>query len=105
MSLDDSLFVGADIHARQVEVAPGKTVELWFKELPAVDFMRFHTQNSSEDEAIRSGAAALLVAACVVNPDGTPAMTHQRALQLKSKPLNAIFAAVLEVNGASSGKP
>lgn len=103
--LDDSLFVGSDIHEREVEVATGKTVKLWFKELPAVDFIRFHAHSGSTDDAVRSGAAALLIAACVVNPDGTPAMTHQRALQLKSKPLNAIFAAVLEVNGNSSGKP
>jgi len=103
--LDDSLFVGADIHEREVEVGTGKTVKLWFKELPAVDFIRFHSHNASSDEHVRAGAAALLIAACVVNPDGTPAMTYERALQLKSKPLNAIFSAVLEVNGASSGKP
>lgn len=103
--IDDSLFVGSDVHSRQVEVAAGKTVELWFKELPAVDFIRFHSHNASQDEHVRAGAAAMLIAACLVNPDGTQAMTYEKALKLKSKPLNAIFAAVLEVNGASSGKP
>lgn len=102
--MDDSLFVGSDVHERQVEVAPGRTVALWFKELPAVDFIRFHAHNASTDENTRAGAAAMLIAACLANPDGTPAMTYERALQLKSKPLSAIFAAVLEVNGASSGK-
>lgn len=103
--LDDSLFAGAEVHERPVEVAPGKTLKLWFKELPAVDFIRFHTHNTSDDENVRAGAAALLISACLCNQDGTPAMTYERALKLKSKPLNAIFQAVLEVNGQSSGKP
>ena len=102
--LDDSLFAGSDLHKRDVDVG-GVTVELWFKELPAVDFIRFHSLTSSSDEDVRAGAAAKLIAACVVNPDGTAAMSYDKALTLKTKPLNAIFAAVLEVNGGSSGKP
>lgn len=103
MMLDDSLFAGSDLHKRDVDVG-GVTVELWFKELPAVDFIRFHSLTSSSDEDVRAGAAAKLIAACVVNPDGTAAMSYDKALTLKTKPLNAIFAAVLEVNGGSSGK-
>ncbi len=104
MMLDDSLFAGSDLHKRDVDVG-GKTVELWFKELPAVDFIRFHALTSSADENVRAGAAAKLISACVVNPDGTAAMSYDKALTLKTKPLNAIFSAVLEVNGGSSGKP
>ena len=102
--LDDSLFAGSDLHKRDVDVG-GKTVGLWFKELPAVDFIRFHSLTSSADEDVRAGAAAKLIAACVVNPDGTQAMSCDKAMTLKTKPLNAIFSAVLEVNGGSSGKP
>lgn len=103
--IDESLFAGSEVHARMVEVAPGKTVELWFKELPGVNFVRFHQMHASQDDAIKAAAAARLVADCLCNPDGTPAMTYEKACTLKSKPLNAIFAAVLEVNGATSGKP
>lgn len=102
--LDDSLFASAALHKRDIDIG-GKTVELWFKELPAVEFIRFHAQTSSDDQDVRAGASARLVASCVVNPDGTQAMTYEKALTLKTKPLNAIFAAVLEVNGGSSGKP
>lgn len=102
--LDDSLFAGSDLHMRDVEI-DGKTHELWFKELPAVEFIRFHSLTSSADQDVRAGAAAKLIAACVVSPDGKPAMAYEKALTLKTKPLNAIFAAVLEVNGGSSGKP
>ena len=101
--LDDSLFAGSDLHKRDVEI-DGKTHELWFKELPAVEFIRFHGLSTSADENVRSGASARLVAACLVTPEGNQAISYEKALTLKSKPLNAIFAAVLEVNGGSSGK-
>ena len=39
------------------------------------------------------------------NPDGSPAMSYEKALTLKLTPLNAIFSAVVEVNGSGSGKP
>lgn len=103
--LDESLFAGSDLHEREVEVFPGKKTRLWFKELPAVDFIRFHALTTSGDEDVRIGASARLISACVVSPDGSPAMTYDKALTLKTKPLNAIFFAVLEVNGSSSGKP
>ena len=103
--LDDLLFVGADLHERQVEVAKDRKITLWFKELPATDFIRFHALTTSNEESVRVGAQARLIASCVVNPDGTPAMSYEKALTLKLTPLNAIFAAVVEVNGSGSGKP
>ncbi|MDD2728324.1 hypothetical protein [Malikia sp.] len=103
--LDESLFVGTDLHEREVEVAKDKQVKLWFKELPAIEFIRFYTLSTSDDEMVRLGAAARLISSCLVNPDGSPAMSYEKALTLKNKPLNAIFAAVQEVNGSASGKP
>lgn len=103
MMLDASLFAGSDLHKRDVDVG-GVTHELWFKELPHPFFIRFHSLTSSDDEDVREGAAAKLISACVVNPDGSQAMTYEKALTLKTRALNAIFAAVLEVNGGSPGK-
>ena len=54
--LDDSLFAGVALHKRDVDVG-GKTIELWFKELPAVDFIHFHALTSSDDQDARAGAA------------------------------------------------
>lgn len=102
--LPDSIFAGSDLHARQVDLGGGQVVELWFKELPAVDFIRYHAMTTSTDEDVRAGAAAKLVSKSLVNPDGSAALTYERALTLTTKPLNAIFTAVLEVNGGSSGK-
>ena len=105
MTLDESLFASAELHEREVEVAPGKPVKLHFRELPAVDFIRFHAITTSGDEDARAGAAARLIAAGVCNPDGSAAMTFEKALKLKSAPLTAIFNALLEVNNADAGKP
>jgi hypothetical protein len=102
--LDDSLFASDTLHEREVEVAKGKKVKMHFKELPAVHFIRFHQDSASEDAEVRHGAAQRLLAACVCNPDGTPAMTVERAMTLKTGPLNAIFRLVLEVNGSEAPK-
>lgn len=101
--LDDALFVSADLHEREVQIG-GKTVKLHFKELPAVEFIRFHGIQAGDDADARAGAAAKLIAASVCNPDGSLAMTYEKALTLKTGALNAIFAVVLEINGSASGK-
>lgn len=101
--LDDSLFVSAELHEREVQIGKGKKVRLHFRELPAVEFIRFHSTTTDADADTRAGAAAKLIAACVCNPDGSPAMSYEKALTLKTGALNAIFAVVMEINGSQSG--
>lgn len=101
--LDESLFVSAELHEREVKVAKGKTVRLHFRELPAIEFIRFHATQSGDDQDARAGAAAKLIAASVCKPDGTPAMSYEKALTLKTGALNAIFAVVMEINGGAPG--
>lgn len=104
--LDPALFVSDTLHPREVELAAGQRVTLHFRELPASEFIRFQSVLAKGDEDARAGAAARLIAASLANPDGTPALTLERALQLKTKPLDALFTAVLDVNeGKPPGKP
>lgn len=103
--LDDDLFAGDKLHAREVEVSPGKTVTLHFRELPATAFIKFHNIASTSDEDAKAGAAARLIAESLCNPDGSRAMPLDKALTLKPIPLNALFAAVLEVNAADGADP
>lgn len=100
--LDDDLFISDVPVEREVEIG-GKKRKLHFRELPAIEFARFHRIASDGNDDARDGAAARLVAASVCNPDGTPAMSYERALTLKAGPLNALFAAVLDVNGSKPG--
>lgn len=101
--LDDDLFASDALIDRGVTLPSGKTVTLHFRELPAVEFIRFQRIASEGNEDARDGAAAKLIAASVRNPDGSEAMSYEKALTLKSGPLNAIFAVVLEINGSKPG--
>lgn len=102
--LDDSLFISDAVHEKEVELPDGKKHKLYFKELPAVEFRRFQVAQQSEDDEKRAVSIAPLIAASLVNADGTPAITLERALQLKPAPMNAIFTAIMEVNGAGDKK-
>ena len=99
--LDSSLFVSDTIHPMEVEVANEQKVILHFRELPAVEFIKFHSAIKQADEVTRAQAAARLIVASLCEPDGSTALTMEQALRLKTKPLDAIFSAVLEVNGGN----
>lgn len=97
--LSESLFVSDKIHARTVKLPDGSEHRLHFKELPATEFRKFHIAEQSKDEDARAGSMAKLIAASLCEPDGKPALTYKRALQLNTAAANAIVAEVLSVNG------
>lgn len=99
-SFDASLFVGDDIHEREIELPDGKKYTFHFKELSAVDFRRFGLAEGSADEDKRAVAVAKLIAYSVVTPDGKPAMNEQQASRLKPAPAGALFNAILEINAS-----
>ena len=97
--LDESLFVSDAVHERPIELPDGKKHVLHFKELPATAFRAYHLAEKSEDAEVRATAVARLIAASLCNPDGSPAMTFERACKLKPAPASAMLQAVLNVNG------
>ena len=80
-------------------MADGTKHVLHFRELPVVDFRRFHMAESSADEDVRASSIAKLIAASLVQPDGKPAITVKDAMRLNSAAANAIVNAILDVNG------
>jgi hypothetical protein len=98
-SLHDSLFISEQVHEREVELPDGNKHTLYFRELPAADFRKFHLAEQSDDENLRANSMIRLVAASLCEPDGKRALTVERAAKLKPQALGAIFAKVLEVNG------
>lgn len=97
--LDKSFFVSADIQEKQVKLPDGGQHTLYFKELPAIEFRKFALAEQSENENVKATSIAKLIAASVCEPDGKPAITYEQALNLKASAMNAIFEAMLEVNG------
>lgn len=101
--LDESLFVSSQVQEKKVKLPDGSEHILYFKELPAVEFRRFALAEQSENEDIKATSIAKLIASSLCEPDGKPAITFEKALQLKASAMNAIFEAMLEVNGQKKG--
>lgn len=97
--LSDDFFASAIIHERKVKLSDGKEHTLHFKEVPAVDFRKFHFAEQSGDDQKRAESMARLIAASLCEPDGTPAITVEKALLLKAEPTNALFAEVVAISG------
>ena len=95
-------FVSPEIHERTVELADGSKHVLHFRELPSSEYRKFQIAEQSDDEEVRAGSMAKLIAASVCEADGKPAMTYEQALRLKPGPCNALFTAVLSLNGVGT---
>lgn len=104
MPMDQSLFISDALHEREIELADGSKHVLHFRELSAGKFRVFFEAERSKDEAVRESSIARLIADSVCNPDGTQAMTVERATQLKPVVSSALFKQILDVNGFSAAK-
>lgn len=103
MSLDKAFFVNSEVQERKVLLGDQEH-DLWFKEVPAIEFRRFSLAEQSEDENVRITSIAKLIVASLCNPDGSPALTFDQALKLNAGAVNAIFEQVLFVNGQGNKK-
>lgn len=99
----DAFMVSPEVQTRLVKLPDGSEHELHFRELPAVEFRKLHMAEQSDDENVRAGAMAKLIAASLCEPDGKPAMDYAQALKLKSSAMSALVGAVLSVNGLKDG--
>jgi hypothetical protein len=102
--IDKSFFVSTEAQQRTVELPDGKKHELFFKEIPAIEFRRFSMAEQSEDENVRIGSIGKLICASLCNADGSPAITFDQAMSLKASAMNAIFEQVLLINGQGNKK-
>lgn len=96
--LQDSDFAGDAIHERTVTMADGSKRVLHFRELDSTHVNRYYLWLTSADEEVRAAAAARLIAAGLCNPDGTPALTFERAARLKPMVLKGLVDALQDVN-------
>ncbi len=104
MSLSDKLFVSTSVHARTVTLADGSIETLYFKEIGHEDFNRFLQQRSSEDEEIRAGSTAKLIATCLCDDEGAQVLSFTKAATLKPLVANEIIKAILDINGVAEKK-
>lgn len=96
--LDDALFVRDDVVPKQVEIG-GKKITLYFRALAAAEVRRLDRQASDKTDR-----QTLLIVASLCEPDGKPAIDAKKAAKLTAQAENAIFSAVLEVNGIAGAE-
>jgi hypothetical protein len=102
--LPASFFVSNELHSRNVTLPDGSVHALHFRELPAVEFRKFHLDEASDDDNKRADSMYRLISVSLVNPDGTPALTIQDARNLTGSAANSIMEAILDVNGFGKEK-
>lgn len=104
MGLSDKLFISGTIEERTIELGDGTKETLFFKHLPNTAFERYAIWVNSADEDTMATAAARLVSMGLCEPDGSPALTFERAQTLKRDVLKRVFRALIEVNEPTKAK-
>lgn len=102
-ALPESLFVSDAVRRADVKLPSGKVHTMHFRDMTQADFRAFNEGNASTDAEIRRAASAKLIATCVCNADGTPAMDVTKAGTLKPVAVIAITNAVLAINDFTEG--
>jgi len=96
--LPDNCFVSDKIEERSILMGDGSTQVLYFKHLANTAFERYAMWRRSEDEEIVASAHARLLTLGLCEPDGTAAITYERAVRIKMPVLVRLINALLEVN-------
>lgn len=96
--LDKALFTSGEVQEHEVKLSDGKVYRLHFREASAIEFRKFFLAERSKDEDKQAASIAHLIAACVCEPDGKPAMTYEQASRLKPDAANAIFNVIMSMN-------
>jgi hypothetical protein len=98
-ALPDSLFVGTDLHARQVTLFDGSVHTFHFREFTAAEYREVQRLAASKDEADQDAHRSLLVSISVRAADGAEVLTPERAAQLKPSVRDRLYITALQVNG------
>lgn len=99
MTLNPALFASVEAHPRKVTLQDGTEVELYFREIPAIELRRQHLAETSDDPAVRDGALARLISVGLCNEDGTPAITPEQAGQLRPAVAGQMVTHILALAG------
>lgn len=99
MPLDQAFFVSGELRELPVEMGDGTKRPVHFRELSFVQRSAFQNAKASEDEEVRAGALAKVIASSVCDPDGKPGLTYEDAKRLKPKVADSMLRNILEING------
>lgn len=95
--MDDDLFISEVPVERAVTLA-GKQRKLWFREVSDADWYRYVSARSSDDVDTQAGARAFLISKSLCEPDGTLALTLERAASLKLRAAKEMERVIMELD-------
>lgn len=102
--LDQSLFVSTAVHQKTITLPDGKQLEMYFKELPAIEITKYSNAASSTNEETRDWAMIRLIAYGMCDADGKSIATAEQVAQFKPTVISLISEALLEINGKGGEK-
>lgn len=102
--MDESWFVPSGLEEKEIRLADGSKHILHFAHLSNTAFETYAMQVNSADPEVAGAAAARLLSEGLCNPDGSRALSFERASLLKRPIFRAMFHALLEVNTYDSQK-
>lgn len=102
MPLHTSAYVSDELHERQVQFPDGNEYKVHFREPAGPEILGYHLMTQSDSEDDRKLAVAKLLAASVMEPDGTPSMTLEQARRLRPVMSNAFLREVMAISTVAS---
>ena len=97
-ALSADLFVSGSAIERQVEIN-GTKQTLWFREVSQADWYRYVSLRGSDNVDTAAGARAFLISRSLCEPDGTLALTIERAAELKLRVSRSIEQEIMVLDG------
>lgn len=96
--LDKSYFITQQVHQRKIELGDGKEHTIYLKELTNVQWRRHALVESNGTNEERADEVARLVSQCMVNADGSQAVTFEEAVTLKTSIVIHLFDAIKKLH-------
>src|SRR5690625_5173637 len=94
----EKFMASDDIITRKVKMPDGSEHETHWKKCPYYYFERWRRAEASENPAEAERAKQLYIAATLVNPDGTRALSEKDSIKLTAAGVSCLFPVALEVN-------
>jgi len=84
---------------REAKFTDGTVADVHFVKCAHIDFERWRQAEKSEDPAQLERGKQLFIAACLVNPDGSRAITDEDSIKLTAEGVSILFPLALETSG------
>jgi len=97
--LNKSYFTPETVFEKDVDLGDGKLQKLHFRKYSGAGFAAYGYAVRSQDSVEQGRAKAILIADCYCNEEGQRQLTLSQACGLRPEAMNAMFVALLEVNG------